>query len=401
MPEVAEISLPAIDVDPFSIAYLNDPHPEHERLRRAGPVVRFNKYDAWGMARYKEVSAAMKDAQTYISSAGVGLTDLRKDSNKVIDRRLTLEIDAPDHGKYRNVFTRILTPGVARELRDRFTEQAEKLADELVQRTTFDAVTDLAVAFPLQVFPDAIGMRQSGRENLMPWSDAVFNSWGPDNELRRESIKVVPKVYPWIIESCNREELSVGGIGMKIYEAADRGEISPEDAPLLVRPFLTAGLDTTVAGISAAILALATHPDQWSLLRDTPALAKLAFEEAIRWESPIQSFFRTTSCSVAVGDVTLPAGAKVLMFMGAANRDPAQWENPERFDINRRAIGHVGFGAGIHACVGQMIARLEGEVMLAALAKRVQTIELAGEPKHKPNNTMRSLETLPIRVVPK
>lgn len=297
------------------------------------------------------------------------------------------------------MFTRILTPLVARQLREQFTREAELLCDELLGRGTFDAVSDLAEAFPLKVFPDAIGMRRDGRENLLPWSEAVFNSWGPDNELLRKSIKVGQDVYPWIIESCAREALAPNGIGMRIYEAADRGEIDVEDAPFLVRPFLTAGLDTTIAGIGAAVLALATHPDQWALLSENPSLARLAFEEAIRWESPIQAFFRTTSRAIVVGDTKLPPNAKVLMFMGAANRDPSHWEDPSRYDIRRKTVGHLGFGAGIHACVGQMIARLEGEVILAALAERIKSIELIGEPIYKPNNTMRGLAKLPVRVI--
>jgi 4-methoxybenzoate monooxygenase (O-demethylating) len=391
---------PVLDVDPFSMSYFENPYPQHERMRQAGPIVRFKDYDAWGMARFGEVSSAMHDWETFISSAGVGLTDIRKTASKVLPKLLTLQIDPPEHGKYRTVFTRILTPKLTQQLREQFTAQAEELADELAARGTFDAISDLAMAFPLKVFPDAIGIRQEGRHNLLRWSDAAFNSFGPDNQLARDSIKISQEVYPWIIESCSRELLSSHGIGMKIYEAADRGEIDEEDAPSLVRPFLTAGLDTTISGLGAAMLGLVTHPEQWAHLRDTPTLARHAFEEAIRWESPISAFFRTTSRPVTVDGVTLPADAKVLLFIGAANRDPSHWEDPARYNIHRKVIGHVGFGVGIHTCIGQMIARLEGEVILAALAKRIKSIELVGQPKYKPNNTMRSLATLPVRVVP-
>jgi 4-methoxybenzoate monooxygenase (O-demethylating) len=387
-----------VDVDPFSLEYLNDPYPHHERMRKPGPIIEIEKYGVWGMARYGPVSTALQDWETFISGAGMGLTDLRQESNKVLPRRLTLEIDPPEHGKYRTVLTRVVTPQATRKMRDDFTKAADVLVDELLAKGTFDAIPDLAQAYPLKVFPDAIGMRSDGRENLLPWSDAVFNSWGPDNELSSKAMKVGREAYPWIMSACERDALAPGRLGVKIYEAVDRGEIDKDDAPLLVRPFLTAGLDTTIAGLGAAILALATHPDQWRLLRENPRFARGAFEEAIRWESPIQVFARTTSRPVTVGEVELPANAKVLMFFGAANRDPLQWDAPEKYQITRRTLGHVAFGIGIHNCVGQMIARLEGEIILAALAKRITKIELAGEPRYKPNNTMRGLSTLPITV---
>ncbi len=152
-----------IDVDPFSTDYLNDPYPGHERMRRVGAIVRFEKYDVFGMARFKEVSAAMQDWQTYSSAAGVGLADLRRDSNKVIAKRLTLEIDPPEHAKYRSVFTRILTPGVTRQLREEFSQRAEELAEELVARKTFDAVGAGFAAPPMTtVFLSSLPSERSG-----------------------------------------------------------------------------------------------------------------------------------------------------------------------------------------------------------------------------------------------
>jgi cytochrome P450 len=185
---------------------------------------------------------------------------------------------------------------------------------------------------------------------------------------------------------------------MMIYEAADEGEITEQEATHLVRPFLTAGIDTTVNGIGNALLALATHPDEYRKLREKPELARNAFEEGLRYDSPVQTFFRTTARSVEIGGAEISAHRKVLLFMASANRDPSRWDHPDRFDIERNATGHVGFGAGIHACVGQMIARLEGELILGELARRVKSIELAGEPKRMLNNSLRGLKTMPIRV---
>jgi cytochrome P450 len=165
-----------------------------------------------------------------------------------------------------------------------------------------------------------------------------------------------------------RDALAPGGFGAAIHAAADAGELTAEEAPVVARSLLTAGVDTTVSGLGAAIYCLARFPDQFARLRADPSLARAAFEEAVRFETPVQTFFRTTSREVEIGRVRLREGEKVLMFLGAANRDPRHWERPEVYDIGRRAAGHVGFGSGVHQCVGQLLARLEGESLLTALA---------------------------------
>jgi cytochrome P450 len=185
----------------------------------------------------------------------------------------------------------------------------------------------------------------------------------------------------------------------RIHAAAAEAGFTESEGELLVRSVLTAGIDTTVHAIGNALLLFAEDPDQWEVLRQDPArFARGAFEEAVRLESPVQIFFRTTTHPVLVGDVELGEGEKVILFLAAANRDPRRWTEPDRFDIRRAASGNVGFGAGIHVCVGRALARLEGEVILRTLAERVARIELTGEPRRQLNNTLRGLSSLPLRV---
>jgi 4-methoxybenzoate monooxygenase (O-demethylating) len=167
---------------------------------------------------------------------------------------------------------------------------------------------------------------------------------------------------------------------------------------VIVRSLLSAGVDTTVHGISAVLYGFATHPAEWQRLREQPSLARVAFDEAVRWESPVQTFFRTTTSDVRLGGVVIPDGAKILMFLAAANRDPRRWVEPDRFDLSRDPSAHVGFGMGIHQCVGQHVARLEAEAVLTALARRVESIEIAGPTKRHHNNTLRAWESIPMRV---
>jgi 4-methoxybenzoate monooxygenase (O-demethylating) len=135
-------------------------------------------------------------------------------------------------------------------------------------------------------------------------------------------------------------------------------------------------------------------------LRRNAGLTRPAFDEVLRWESPIQTFFRTTTKPVDLGGTEIPRDAKILLFLASANRDPRRWDDSDRFDVTRRAAGHVAFGAGIHLCVGQMLARLEVEMITAALAARVESIEIVGEPRRKLSNSLRQFASLPIELKP-
>jgi hypothetical protein len=393
------LSRPVSAIDPFSHEFLRDPYPHHEALREAGPVVWLEQYGIWTMARHQEVRDALTDWQTYCSSAGVGLSDFRKEP-PWRPPSIILEADPPLHTRTRAVLTRILSPAAIKILRDMFEREAELLVARLVEQCEFDGVADLAEAYPLKVFPDAVGISEQGRENLLPYGSMVFNSFGPRNDLSDRAMANAGPVRDWIMSKCSRAALAPGGLGMQIFEAVDSGELSEPEAGMLVRSFLSAGIDTTVYGLGNALYCFASHPEQWSILRENPNLIRGAFEEVLRFEAPVQTFFRTTAKTVDVASVRLGDGEKVLLFLAAANRDPRRWDKPDVFDVRRRATGHMTFGTGIHGCVGQAVARLESEAIFGALAKRVASFELTGEPTRRLNNTLRGLDTLPLRIVP-
>ena len=397
MVAAAMADIPHLDVDPFSLDFFADPFPAHERLREAGPLVRLDQWGVYAVARYAEVHAVLNDPVTFCSSRGVGLSDFAKEK-AWRPQSIILEADPPAHTRTRNVLNQVLSATAMRPLRAHFTALAEAKVDELLDRGSFDAVTDLAEAYPLSVFPDALGLKQEGRENLLPYASLVFNAFGPPNQLRQEAIDRSAPHQAYVAAQCQRENLAPGGFGACIHAQADAGNITHEEAPLLVRSLLSAGIDTTVNGIGAAVYCLARNPDQFAKLRSDPTLARNAFEEAIRYESPVQTFFRTTTREVEIGGHSIGEGEKVLMFLGAANRDPRRWENADSYDIKRRTSGHVGYGSGIHMCVGQLVARLEGEVMMAALARKVGSIEITGEVKRLYNNTLRGLQSLPVKI---
>lgn len=401
MNDTAPSGVPVVDVDPYSDEFLLDPYPFHELLREAGPVVWIPKYGIYGAARHEAVRAVFADHATFISSAGVGLANFHKEE-PFRPKSLILEADPPDHTRARAVLSRILSPKAMAQMRETFQKEADTLLDRVVAKAAetgvVDGVSDVGEAYPLKVFPDAVGLGNSGRENLLLYGDMIFNAFGPRNERLRKAAERVQPVTAWIMEHCQREQLRPGGFGDQIYQAADAGEISHKEAPLLVRSFLSAGVDTTVNGLANALLCLAEHPAEYEKLRADLSLARPAFEEALRYESSVQTFFRTTSRDAEVEGAKIAKESKIVCFLAAANRDGRQWKDPDRFDITRRPAGHMAFGSGIHGCVGQVVARLEGELVLTGLARRVKKIELAGAPTRRLNNTLRALATLPLRL---
>jgi cytochrome P450 len=408
--------LPTSDVDPFGHDILEDPTAFHAELREAGPVVYLSRYRTYAFARYAEVYDALVNWQGFCSAAGVGLANFRHEK-PWRPPSLLLEADPPRHDAPRRVLKQVVGPAALRRLRERWFADAARLVEQVLDgpsgargdaRDTgrvveLDAVPALAEAFPLRVFPDAVGIGRDRRENLLPYGDFLFNAFGPRNDLVERGAPRIGALSEWVNARCAREALSDDGFGAAIWAAADRGEITPAQAPLVVRSLLSAGVDTTVHGLSAVLYAFTTHPEQWRRLRAEPRLARVAFDEAVRWQSPVQTFFRTATTDVRVGDHVVPEGNKILMFLGAANRDPRRWATPEHpdpdvFDLGRDPSGHVGFGMGIHQCVGQHVARLEAEALITALVARVSQLELAGPTQRHHNNTLRAWESLPLRL---
>jgi 4-methoxybenzoate monooxygenase (O-demethylating) len=393
------VAIPHLGVDPFSIDFFDDPYPTHELLRETGPVVYLDKWNVFAVARYAEVHGVLNDPLTFCSGRGAGLSDFAKEK-PWRPQSIILEVDPPAHTRTRAVLNQVLSATAMKPLREHFAAAAAAKVDELLARKSFDAIADLAEAYPMSVFPDAMGLKQEGRDHLLPYAGLVFNAFGPPNELRQTAIERSAPHQAYVAEQCQRENLAPGGFGACIHDRADAGDITAAEAPLLVRSLLSAGIDTTVNGIGAAIYCLARFPEQFARLRGDPSLARNAFEEAVRFESPVQTFFRTTTKDVELSGCRIGEGEKVLMFLGAANRDPRRWTDPDRYDITRKTSGHVGFGGGVHMCVGQLVARLEGEVMLAALARKVAAIEISGPVKRRYNNTLRGLESLPVTFTP-
>lgn len=388
------------DFDPFDAQTRVDPYPAYVELRARGPAHRLEKYGIWAVPRYAEVRSVFSDHVNFSNAGGAGIANHFREK-PWRPPSLILEADPPLHTRTRAVLARIMSPGAMRRLSDDFKAKAVSLVDGLVERGSFDAIRDLAEVFPISVFPDALGIDQEGRENFLTYGAMVFAGFGPDNDYFRDLMKQAPEVLPWVAAKCRREALSPGSFGAQVYEAADTGEITPDEAPLLVRSFLSAGLDTTISGLGMALYCLARHPRQWSILASDPSLSRTAFDETLRFDSSAPYVFRTTPHETEIAGVRIGRHEKVLLLLASANRDETRWERADEFDVTRRVSGHMAFGTGIHGCVGQMVARLEAEAVLSALANRVAAIEIVGDAVYRDSSGLRALSSLPIRVVTK
>jgi cytochrome P450 len=382
-------------IDLFSDEVLADPYPTYRLLRDAGPAVYLERIDAWALARDASVRAALTDWETFSSAAGVALTE-------GVNQALTgtvLASDPPEHDRLRAVMSERLAPRALGGFRTSVRRQADAMVRDLVRRRSFDAVQDLARAFPVAVLLDLIGLPDDGRDQVLNWADGAFNAFGPDNERLRRSLPVHQDKFDYLASVVASDRLAPGSIGRGICEAADRGEIERASCVSLLAALVDAGLDTTISAMSNVALLFSRHPEQWERLRADRIRIPAAFSEILRWESPVQAFARGVTADYDMDGVTLPAGSRVLLLYGSANRDERTWTDPEAFDVGRDASRHLAFGRGIHVCAGQGLARLEANALLAALADHVAHFE-TGEPERRLNNTVRGLSRLPTTVTP-
>ncbi|WP_157218593.1 cytochrome P450 [Flavisphingomonas formosensis] len=383
------------DIDPFSPEFRADPFPHYAQLRDLGPVVWLEKYDIWCVQHYAQVKAVLSDWENFSNAGGGGLTNYFK--TKPWRRpSIILDVDPPEHGRTRKVLMGVLSAPALKAMKPGFEAVAARLIDAALDAGTIEAVNDLVLPFPLTVFPDAVGMPPLDRHIMLKYGGMVFGAFGPTTDWYHELMRDAETVSAWIDAHCERDVLGADGLGAGIYAAADAGDITHEEAKLLVRSLLSAGVDTTIDSIGLALRALVDFPDQFALLTEDPALARGVFEEATRYDSSSQSLFRTTLREVELAGQRIGKHEKILVLIGSAGRDPAKWEEPDRFDIRRKIVGQIGYGWGIHGCVAQMMARLEGEVFFRTLGEKVGSLEHAGPSELRLVPGLRGLARLPI-----
>lgn len=348
-----------------------------DALREHAPAVRLPDGTVM-IARHEHVSKGLMDWKSFSS------TSRPWHDPASLRPEILLTDDPPAHTRVRTVIGGALSPRVLDQLRGHFNAEADRLVAELKARDgeVIDAVGEITQRFVFKVLPDALGLPDEGREHMHGFSNMVWATMGPPNALYDEAmVEDFTPVIAWLDRTCDRSALDADGIGVLLFDAADRGQITQAEAKLLLQTVLSAGADTTYITMANALQAWSLFPDEYAKVRANPKLIRNAFDESLRWDSPSRMAGRITTQDVEIDDYLVPAGTRCGLMFAAANRDPRFWDAPDEYRVDRDLKHSVGWGYGVHACVGRTLAQIEAQALLGAIAREVTSIEKAGEPE--------------------
>ena len=378
------------EVDLFSDHTLLNTQEVFTELREAAPVVYLSQNDVWAVTRYDDIREALSDPATFSSKS----VAFNPQMNEILSGT-SLAADPPEHGPLRAVLTDNLSPRAMRSMKADIYAKADRLVQDLAAQGSFDGMRDMAVAFPVSIVLDLIGIQGDLRAKILPWGEAAFNLLGPMNERSQQSMPIAGELFQWTHEEMRGTDLAEGSIGRNIWEAAERGDISHDSFGYIVHQILAAGMDTTITTIGNTLVLLGQNPDQFELLKQDPSLVTATLTEVLRMRTPAPVFGRLAAKDVEIDGTVIPAGSQVALLYGSGNMDPRKYNNPETFDINRNAVDHLGFGYGIHACAGQGLAKLEIHGLIEAWAKHVDSFEI-GTVVPRLNNMTRPYESIEV-----
>ena len=385
----------------FDDAFWRDPYPALARLRAEEPVrpVTTPSGPIWLVTRYNEVRAALADPRLS-KDWRFTLPPEERSAAPEHDMPMMIVLDPPDHTRLRKLVSRSFTMRRIAALRPRVEEIAAELLDGLPTRGPVDLMAGYAAPLPVQVICELLGVPAADRHRFAAWSAAMI-----DDVSAEEAEQARLHLSGYLAELVARKRVEPDGALLSaLVEVADEGgdRLSQVELVAMGMLLLIAGHETTTNLIGNALVALLTHPDQLALVREHPALLPRAVEEFLRFDAPVWNApLRVAAEDVEYGGVTIPARSLVQLTLGAANRDDGRFPDAASLQVDRDASGHLAFGHGIHFCLGAPLARLEGEVALAALLARFPHLQLAVDPAelvYRRSTLVRGLTALPVRV---
>ena len=389
------MNIPVSNLDFYSDAVIQDPHPVYAHLRELGPVVYMEKNDLYLVARYQEVSEVLLQPLRFVSSKGV--SPIPRVNDILVGS--TLNSDPPIHDKTRAVTSEPLLPGALVEIEPRLKAAADQLIATLCARGEFDAVADLAQYLPVTIVAELVGLPQAADSaQMLKWASAAFNLFGTENARTDQAFIDLQDLRDFLLEYGKPEKLKDGGWAKRIFEVGSERGLPYELCAQLMRDYINPSLDTTISTIGQIAKLLADNPEQWDKLRADATLIPNAVEEAVRLATPIRAFTRYAIEDIELAGHIIPEGKRVIVVYASANLDERKFKNPTKFDVTRDVHDHVGFGQGVHMCMGMHLARREMILLLEALRRRVERFELLGEPTVAMNNTIRAFSHMPIKV---
>jgi len=389
--------------DPYDESLKPDPHPVWQRLRDELPLYRNDRYDFWALSRFDDVDAALRDPVTFSSAYG---TVLELMTERPHDGPLMIFLDPPEHTRVRRLVSRAFSPRRVAELEEDVRRLCRSLLDAQAGRDGFDVVADYGAVVPAEVIAALLGVPFEDRAEIRRHIEGSFHlepDVGMANEVAGASWRVLNDYLADQLRSRRtspRDDMLTDLLDAEhVNPDGSRYRLGVEECTVLALLLISAGTETVARLIGWAALLLARHPDQQAELAADPSLIPGAVEEALRFESPSPVQARRTTARVVRHGQTIPAGSKVLLLNGAANRDGRRYPDADRFDVHRGTDLHLAFGYGVHFCLGAALARLEGRIALGEL--------LARHPRFRVDedgavllstSTVRGYERLPLRV---
>jgi cytochrome P450 len=388
-------------------AFRQWPYPVLDELREATPIFHDERSDQWVLTRFAEVHEALRDrrlGRSYthrFDHADVGRAepDPRWSRFHEHERWSLLSLEPPDHTRLRRLVTKVFTPRSVEALRPGIEQVATELLDGCAERGTFDLLAHYAQPFSVAVICSMLGVPRTDTQLLLDWSHAIVKMYelSTPDELKRAADDAAGAFIEYtralIAEKRRAPDASLIS---ELVAVEDQGDTLTEAEMIsTVMVLLEAGHEATVNSLGNGMRAMMLHRDQWQRVTAGEVAARTAIEDMIRWDAPLQLFERwVLDEGVEIAGQPIPVGAEVAMLFGSANRDPRRFTDPGRFDVGRGDTAHVGFGGGIHFCIGAPLARLELETSLAQLAARFPDVELAADPVFHPTFVLRGLTAL-------
>ncbi|HWE38006.1 MAG TPA: cytochrome P450 [Isosphaeraceae bacterium] len=405
-------TIPPVNI--ASPAFKADPYPYYALLRAEAPVHRVtlpDKQDAWLVTRYDDVAALLKDDR-FSKDPQKALTPDQKKRQPWIPGvfrpllKNMLDVDPPDHTRLRGLVHQAFTPRLVEAMRGRIQALTDALLDDAARRGTMDLIRDFALPLPTTVIAEILGVPAADRHKFRRWTNAfVTASTSPWAKLRSipHAMAFVRYLRRLIAARRDRPRDDLVSALVIAEEAGD--QLTGDELLSMLFLLLVAGHETTVNLIGNGTLALLGHPDQWERLRSEPTLIRSAVEELLRYDSPVESATERYALEgVTIAGATIPRGGLSFAVIASANRDDRQFDRPDDLDLAREPNRHLSFGQGVHYCLGAPLARLEGQIALATLARRLPDLRLAvpkASLRWRPGLVLRGMTSLPVAFSPR
>ncbi len=379
-----------VSFNPLDPKHRADPYPMYRRVRERDPLHRSRAVNGWVFTRYRDVLAALRDER--FSSDERGTRGYERNRRKLMDAGVLPEddvdtppilgLDPPDHTRIRNLVNKAFTRRAVEGLRPRVDTLVNGLLDELCVRDEIELIRDFAGPLPVTVIAEMLGIPSEDREHFRELSNEVVRGLGADvlDDLRRsiEGSRALEAYLQDVVEK-RRAQPRDDLISALVLAEEQGDKLSTPEVFSNIILLLVAGNETTTNLIGNGIHALLRHPEQVALLREDPELIESTVEEILRWDSPVQHTRRIATCDLDWDGIHVRKGQQVILSLGAANRDPEQFADPDVFDVRRDDSRHLSFSQGIHFCLGAQLARLEGQRAILGLVQRFPKLRLASD----------------------